>query len=235
MNGPGESVATGPGESAAQGLQLLADELNPDVVVVGSSHRGTIGQVKAGNVALRLLNGLHRPVAVAPAGYADHGPELSRIGVGFDGSPESRAALQLSGELAQAAEAKVWVLGVAEQYVEAGPRPWAFAWTPSAGRLDVDARLRGSFESAAGSLPTGVALTAELLSGEPVAVLGHEAQTLDLLVLGSRAYGPVRRVLLGSVSAPLVRQAPCPVLVVPRPTRDEPEEQRSGAESAARA
>ena len=234
-NGPGESAETGPGESPAQGLQLLAEELNPDVVVVGSSHRGRIGQVRAGNVALRLLNGLHRPVAVAPAGYADDAADLSRIGVGFDGSPESRAALQMAGELAQAAEAKVWVLGVAEQYIEAGPRPWAFAWTPSAGRLDVEGSLRGSLEAAAGSLPTGVVHTAELLSGGPVAVLSDEAQTLDLLLLGSRAYGPVRRVLLGSVSGALVRQGPCPMLVVPRPTRDEPDEQRPGVESAARA
>ncbi|HSS43092.1 MAG TPA: universal stress protein [Solirubrobacterales bacterium] len=39
----------------------------------------------------------------------------------------------------------------------------------------------------------------------------------DLLVAGSRNYGPVRRVLLGSVSTQLMHRAPCPVLVVPRP------------------
>jgi nucleotide-binding universal stress UspA family protein len=38
----------------------------------------------------------------------------------------------------------------------------------------------------------------------------------DLLVLGSRAYGPVRRALLGSVSTATVRHAACPVLVTPR-------------------
>jgi nucleotide-binding universal stress UspA family protein len=80
-----------------------------------------------------------------------------------------------------------------------------------------------------------VARTAELFSGGAVAVLTDEAQTLDLLVLGSRAYGPVRRVLLGSVSGPLVRQAPCPVLVLPRPGSRESDEQRAGAESATRA
>ena len=232
---PGESAETGPGESPAQGLQLLAEELNPDIVVMGSSHRGRIGQVRAGNVALRLLNGLHRPVAVAPAGYADRAAPMRRIGVGFDGSPESRVALQVAGELAQAAEAKVWVMGVAEPYVEAGRDPWAFASSGETVRTDVEERLLGSLQSAAGSLPTGVANTAELFSGGPVAVLSDEAKTLDLLVLGSRAYGPVRRVLLGSVSGPLVRQAPCPVLVVPRPARHEPEDQRPGAQSAARA
>lgn len=230
----GASAEAGPGESPAQGLQLLAEELKPDIVVVGSSHRGGIGQVLAGNVALRLLNGLHRPVAVAPAGYADRAAELQRIGVGFDGSPESHAALQAAGHLALAADAKVSVMGVAERYVEAGPRPWAFAWSGGAG-VDVEERLRGSLESATGSLPTGVAYTAELFSGGAVAVLTDEAQTLDLLVLGSRAYGPVRRVLLGSVSGPLVRQAPCPVLVVPRPGSRESEEQRAGTSTATQA
>ncbi len=39
-----------------------------------------------------------------------------------------------------------------------------------------------------------------------------------ILVVGSRGYGPLRRVLLGSVSTQLVKSAPCPVLVVPRGT-----------------
>ena len=93
----GAQVEAGPGESPAQGLHLLAEELNPDIVVVGSSHRGRIGQVLAGNIAVRLLNGLHTPLAVAPAGYADAAQELHTIGVGFDGSPEARAALTDGG------------------------------------------------------------------------------------------------------------------------------------------
>lgn len=231
----GASAEAGPGESPAQGLQLLAEELNPDIVVLGSSHRGRIGQVLAGNVALRLLNGLHRPVAVAPAGYADRTAVLRKVGVGFDGSPEAHAALHTAGELAQATDAEVSVIGVAEPHVEAGPHPWGFAWRAKAGRLNLDERLRGSLESAAGSLPAGVPHTAQLFSGGPVTVLADEARTLDLLVLGSRGYGPVRRVLLGSVSGPLVRQATCPVLVVPRPAPRESDEQRAGAASATRA
>jgi hypothetical protein len=39
---------------------------------------------------------------------------------------------------------------------------------------------------------------------------------VDLIVLGSRAWGPVRRLMLGSVSARLTRAAHCPVLVLPR-------------------
>jgi nucleotide-binding universal stress UspA family protein len=42
------------------------------------------------------------------------------------------------------------------------------------------------------------------------------SERVDLLVLGSRAWGPVRRIVLGSVSAGLTREAHCPVLVLPR-------------------
>jgi len=37
--------------------------------------------------------------------------------------------------------------------------------------------------------------------------------------VGSRGYGPLRRVLLGSVSTELIRTAPCPVIVHPRPAK----------------
>jgi nucleotide-binding universal stress UspA family protein len=66
-------------------------------------------------------------------------------------------------------------------------------------------------------LPDGVQATGELRYGEVVDELSMVAERgVDLLVCGSRGYGPVRRVLLGTVSSALVRQASVPVLVVPR-------------------
>jgi nucleotide-binding universal stress UspA family protein len=66
-------------------------------------------------------------------------------------------------------------------------------------------------------LPGGVRATGELLFGEVVDELSMAAERdVDLLVCGSRGYGPVRRVLLGTVSAALARQASVPTLVVPR-------------------
>jgi nucleotide-binding universal stress UspA family protein len=37
----------------------------------------------------------------------------------------------------------------------------------------------------------------------------------DLIVVGTHGYGPVRRLVLGSVADRVVRMAPCPVLTVP--------------------
>ena len=54
-------------------------------------------------------------------------------------------------------------------------------------------------------------------------VLADQAdQGIDLLVAGSRGYGPLRRVFAGSVSIALMRSAPCPVMVVPRTAEFQP-------------
>jgi nucleotide-binding universal stress UspA family protein len=229
----GAAVEVAPGTSTAKGLYQLADKLDPSLVVVGSSHRGRLGQVLAGNVALRLLNGLDRPLAVAPAGYGEHDAQLRMIGVGFDGSPESHAALEEAGRLAQGSDADVKVIGVAPPHGDLTPNPWAFAWGAGAVRDDLDERLRGRLESAARGLPHGIRHSAQLHTGAPAVVLLDAAHSLDLLILGSRGYGPARRLLLGSVSGPVVRGAHCPVLVVPRPAAREPEPLGGSSEQAA--
>jgi nucleotide-binding universal stress UspA family protein len=52
--------------------------------------------------------------------------------------------------------------------------------------------------------------------GEPARELAGEAERLDLLITGSRGYGPIRRLMLGSTSHMLVHEAPCPVMVLTR-------------------
>ena len=219
----GVTAEAGPGASTAQGLHDLADELDPELVVVGSSHRGRVGEVMAGNVALRLLNGLDRPLAVAPADYAAREARLGTIGVGFDGSPEAQAALQTAGRLARAVDAEVELIGATVPHAALTPHPWAFGWGAGTARDDVDERMRGRIESAAGGLPREVRHSERLQAGAPAPILLGATDYLDLLVLGSRGYGPARRLLLGSVSGRIVREARCPVLVVPRPAARERE------------
>jgi universal stress protein A len=65
----------------------------------------------------------------------------------------------------------------------------------------------------------GVSVTAQTLIGPPhEVVVDHARRTnTDLIVVGSRGLGAVAHTLLGSVAEKVVRHAPCPVLVVPRP------------------
>ncbi len=51
------------------------------------------------------------------------------------------------------------------------------------------------------------------LTGEELAAFGDEVQ---LLVVGSRGYGPMKRLILGSTSDYLERHARCSLLVLPR-------------------
>ena len=43
------------------------------------------------------------------------------------------------------------------------------------------------------------------------------SRKVDLLVIGSRRWGPMARVLLGGTGETLLHEAHCPMLVVPRP------------------
>ena len=56
----------------------------------------------------------------------------------------------------------------------------------------------------------------------PVDALVELSRDVDLLVCGSRGYGPVRSVLLGGVTHSLIRKAQCPVVVVPRGAETPP-------------
>jgi nucleotide-binding universal stress UspA family protein len=78
------------------------------------------------------------------------------------------------------------------------------------------ARVERALERAHADLPPGLDVTTRQIHGVAADVISAVARRADLLVVGSRGnYGPVRRLLLGSVAAKLTRQAPCATLVVP--------------------
>jgi nucleotide-binding universal stress UspA family protein len=62
-------------------------------------------------------------------------------------------------------------------------------------------------------------VTPEVAVGTAWKELAARSADLDLLVVGARAYGPMRRLLLGSTSSRLARHAACPLLITPRTTR----------------
>jgi nucleotide-binding universal stress UspA family protein len=201
--------------SPARGLHELAEEIEADLIVVGSSSIATFGEAVAGGVAERLLHGSPCAVAIAPKGLRDEEPRMRVIAVGYDGGLESQEALKVATELGQAAEATLRV------FVAEDPSSWPGAdhGFPAYKQAVGDQRA-ASLEDVARSLPSELRAAGQLLHKDASVALAEEAEKgVDLLCVGSRAYGPLRRVLLGSVAASLVRAAPCPVLVVPRGSR----------------
>ena len=203
--------------SPAQGLHDLAESEQADAVVLGSSHRGPLGRVLAGSVAERLLHGAPCPVAVAPAGYREGSHGMGVVACAFDGYDEARLALRHAEYLARCTGGVLRVLAVHEPELIFGidQVPGAYDRV-ELGRLERK-RLTRALEEAAASIEPGIEVRHDLLDGSAVEELaGAAADGVDLLVVGSRGYGPVRRVLLGGVSSGLMRSSPVPVLAVPR-------------------
>ena len=198
------------GNSAAAILTGLAEQGDFDAIVVGSPHRGAIGRVMLGSVAMSLLNGAPTDVAVAPKGYAEARHEaLDDIAVGYDGGPESKLALRRAETLAIRSKARIKLLTVVKP---AGAAPAMGAYVPEFPHEPGKVIREGldSVDRALAAEPTR-------LDGDPATeLLGACEEDVDLLVLGSRGYGPLTRVLLGSVSRKVIRDAPCPVLAVRR-------------------
>jgi nucleotide-binding universal stress UspA family protein len=203
--------------SPARGLCELAEQEGAEAVVAGSTNRGAIGRVVSGSTAERLLHGTSCPVAVAPRGYRRHrsGP-LRAIGAAFTDTPDGHEAVRVAADLAARAGLPLTVYSVIALHTN-WLRPEAVQPDTSVVPEEVRKVAKDALDRVVASLPAGVRSTGELLFGEVVDELSMAAERgVDLLVCGSRGYGPVRRVLLGTVSSALVRQASVPTMVVPR-------------------
>jgi nucleotide-binding universal stress UspA family protein len=202
-------------DSPAAGIYELTDWENPAAIVIGSTRHGTTGRVQVGTLGGSLLSGVRCSVAVAPRGYADAESGLDRIGVAVDGSSESWRALSAAGYLAQRASIPLRILSVMGQphYALGG---LLSPLGPEEYREYKQEEWERIYEDAAGRTPGGIATEPLLLHGDPAEALAEAARDLDLLLLGSRGYGPVKGTLLGSVSARVMAAATCPVMVVPR-------------------
>jgi nucleotide-binding universal stress UspA family protein len=133
-------------------------------------------------------------VAIAPHGFASAADGMHEVGVGFDCSYEAQAALELARRIARRAGARVQVTTVAE-----APENVSAAWSMA---VELARGAGGD-----GGLDVAV--------GAPWNELAARSADLDLLVIGSRAHGPLRRFLLGSTSTRLARKATCPLMVLP--------------------
>ena len=199
-----------------RGLRHVVRHEHRDLLVVGSARNADTGRVRLGRSAGDLLGRLECPLAIAPSGFEQHTKKrLDRLGVGFDDSPESRAALDLAVSIASTAGATLEVRGAIDDGVAGGLRTEQIALE---GNAITERQLISAFErDLAATSATGVPTNLKVEVGMPSDVLSGLSAEVDLLVLGSGHSGPPGRVQPGRTGRSILRLATCPVLVAPRP------------------
>jgi nucleotide-binding universal stress UspA family protein len=192
--------------SVARGLHELAETVRADLLVLGSSRQSLLGHAVIRDDTRAALTGAPCAVAIAPAGYSEHPRVMREIGVGYDGSAESEYAVDVARELADEWGAKLsafTAVSVPTLAFGPGQRPL----TDAINALVSQAKER--IAALGGVKPHAAYGTA----AEELAVY---SASLDLLIVGSRRYGPIGRLIHGSTSARLARTARCALLVLPR-------------------
>jgi nucleotide-binding universal stress UspA family protein len=182
----------------AWGLQEVAAEERAALIVVGSSHACALRRILPGSTGERLFHGAPCPVAIAPRGYREHADAaLATVGCAYDGSAEARGALAMAEDVARRIGARLDVIHVVEPREEA------------AAAADDLLHVVTQLDPALRARPL-------VLRGEPAHQLARASSSVDLLVAGSRGYGPIHAALAGATSGRLIRTAACPVMIVAR-------------------
>jgi nucleotide-binding universal stress UspA family protein len=201
--------------SVPAALGGIARDEDAGLIVVGSTHRGTLGRVLPGSVGERLLKGSPCAVAVAPRGYARSGARrIATIGVGYDASRDAGLALRKAQALARRFGARLRMIGVAPEVEELTPGHIAKV-RPAYARAE-RTRIADGLDVAVAACPDDLRVESVLVDGDPKQALAEQTLELDLLLVGSRGYGPIRTVFVGSVSSAAARSSACPVIVTPR-------------------
>jgi nucleotide-binding universal stress UspA family protein len=200
-------------------IMRVAEEWDADLVVLGSRAVGRAEAFLLGTVSRDVVRHCTRPVLVVK------GPArtLRSAVVALDGSRYALSALRFFARWPKPAGLTVHMVGVVEPLPF--PRTMPAMILPEVQAAVAAAQgerrhaLEQTFEEARPVLAAGGATTETLASGDPAAELLRVAResAADLIVLGARGLGRVQRVLLGSVSETVLRDARCAVLVAARP------------------
>ena len=220
-----------PCTSVTRALQEVAGEEDALAIVVGPSHRGTLGHVMPGSrrrapLARRPVPGRRRAARLLVGCL----PGIRNIGLGFVATPEADEAICAAVGIALRTGAAIRALSVVDLPAAV---TMGFGW--DYGKLVQLARddLSQSLVRTLGDVTSPVEISGEVVDGYADDELARLSEEVDLLVCGSRGRGPIGQVMLGSVSAGVLRKARCPVLVVPRGAHDGFANLRAPASAAA--
>jgi nucleotide-binding universal stress UspA family protein len=194
-----------------------AQEWKPDLVVVGSHGRSTLGRFVLGSVSLKVLARLHGTVRIARASRRAAGA-AARLLVGFDGSAGAEEAVRVVASRRWPVGSEVRVIAVNDPRVLSTVYPLVPQVALANPLQEGDgARWQRTADEAARELQAaGLAAAAFVRAGDPKHLLIDEAIRwgADCIFVGARGLGRFERFLIGSVSTSVAARAHCTVEVV---------------------
>lgn len=199
--------------SAPRALHRCAVRHRADVVVIGSGRLAPPGHVAISRRGRQLLGEAPFAIAIAARGWHEQSPQLKRIGVGDDGSAEAREAVAFAARLACASGGRLHLRRVVDDRLPA----LVDESLPRADLQQAFEHERGRAQAEASAL--GADAKVSVTVGDPGYELRDLSEVVDLLIVGSRGWGPAGRVVNGSVGETLIADAACSLILVPRSLR----------------
>jgi nucleotide-binding universal stress UspA family protein len=224
--------------TTSHGLKDAIDEIRPALIILGASERGTVGAAVLGSTIERVVHEARGPVAVVPHDYVRPDAGVQIVGVAYVPTDEGRDALRVGASLARNGGVKLRAVVVldpklagqqgggmmAEQHRDVDPA--------QADRFLEGVGEQSGLKAALAEVADGVDSEVDVLYNEPAEGLVAASRHVDLLVIGSRARGPRRAAVFGSVSRKVAEESACPVIILPRGTGDAADDLVSHVQAA---
>lgn len=199
-------------------VEVMEQTSDAELLILGSSSNGQLGQVVIGSTADRLLHSSPVPVIIAPRGYrAARSARLTRITCAYPGTPEAIGTVARVAELAKRVDVPLRVITFAVRGRTMYPPETGLhvedsilaAWEEHAQEMLERLRVQGIIDD---SVQTQVASG----SGWDRALDAADWEDGEILALGTSPRGDIARVFLGSHGSKIMRYSPVPVLTLIR-------------------
>lgn len=203
------------GTPYADAVLGVADDA--DLIVVGSRGLGGFRELLLGSTSYRVATHAAAPVVVVRGDQPSYADAYRGIVVGVDGSQAAVRALRWA-----VAEAALRGIDVTALHAWFAPNAALLSGVASAEQIDAEyaraeAQANGILQDAMGAVavPDGTTVSPSLVAGTPAAAILDHIDADQLVVVGTRGLGGVRRAIVGSTSHQVLHHAPGPVVVVP--------------------
>lgn len=202
-------VLTGP---VVDQILRKADEIDADLIVVGTGEPREDGTVSPGSIAETVIQQARQPVLAIRPGTP---PVLRKILCPLDGSPASLRGLKNAIRLAQSFQSELSVLSVVPNV------NWLAAAAEVGSLTSVHEQYADQWEESFLTVLRetdfgGVSWSKDVRCGSPAQEILAAAleKQADLIVMGATGKSGITRLLLGSTTRRVLRDLPCSLLVV---------------------